>query len=57
MVRIHLEYMNNQHRWQHYQTKHNERDAYGTAKQRSKATGKRFRLVDDDGRIIDLIGA
>jgi len=57
MVRIHLEYMDNQHRWHHYQTKHNERDAYGTAKQRSKATGKRFRLVDDDGRIIDLIGA
>ena len=57
MVRVKIQYMDNQQRWQHYQTKHNEPDAYRTARQRSKATGKRFRLVDDDGRIIDLIGA
>ena len=57
MVRVHIEYMTNQQRWQHYQTKHNEPDAYRTARHRAKATGKRYRLVDDDGRIIDLIDA
>lgn len=57
MVRVHIEYMTNQQRWQHYQTKHNEPDAYRTARYRAKATGKRYRLVDDDGRIIDLIDA
>ena len=57
MVRVHIEYMTNQQRWQHYQTKHNEPDAYRTAMYRAKATGKRYRLVDDDGRIIDLIDA
>ena len=41
-----------QHR---YQEKHNEGDAYKTAKSRAAATGKRFRIVDDDGRLVDLV--
>ena len=38
-----------------YQEKHNEGDASRTAKARAKATGKRFRIVDSDGRLIDLV--
>ena len=42
-------------KWHRYQEKHNEGDAYRTAKERAKATGKRFRIVDDDGRLVDLV--
>ena len=42
-------------KWHRYQEKHNEGDAYRTAKARAKATGKRFRIVDDDGRLVDLV--
>ena len=42
-------------KWHRYQEKHNEGDAYRTAKARAKATGKRFRIVDGDGRLIDLV--
>ena len=39
----------------HYQTKHNERDAYNVAKRRAASTKKRHRLVDEAGRLMDLI--
>ena len=42
-------------KWHRFQEKHNEADAVRTAKARAKATGKRFRVVDADGRLIDLI--
>ena len=41
--------------WQHYQTKHNEADAYRVAKRRAKATAKRHRLTTEDGVLLDLI--
>ena len=43
------------HRWHSYQTKHNERDAFNVAKRRAASTKKRHRLVDEAGRLIDLI--
>ena len=55
MVRVHIQWQDIHGRWHAYQTKHNERDAYRTAKHRTSTTGKRHRIVDDDGRIIDLI--
>ena len=42
-------------KWHRFQEKHNEADGVRTAKARAKATGKRFRVVDADGRLIDLI--
>ena len=50
-----LQYQDQFGKWHRYQEKHNEGDAYRTAKSRAKATGKRFRVVDADGRLIDLI--
>ncbi len=41
-------------RWQHFQTKHNEADAYRVASRRAKTTGKRHRLTSDDGILLDL---
>lgn len=55
MKRFEIEYQDQFGRWQHYQTKHNEADAFRTAKSRAQSTGKRHRLVDGDGRLVDLI--
>ncbi len=42
-------------KWRPYQTKHNEADAFGVMKQRAESIGKRHRLVDEDGRFLDLV--
>jgi hypothetical protein len=55
MKRFEIEYQDQFGRWQHYQTKHNEADAFRTAKSRAQTTGKRHRLVDGDGHLVDLI--
>lgn len=55
MTRVHIEAQNQFGRWQHVQTKHNEADAFRTAQQRARSTGKRHRLVDDDGRLLDVV--
>jgi len=41
--------------WQRFQEKHNQADAFRTAQARARSTGKRHRLVDDHGHLIDLI--
>lgn len=42
-------------KWQNYQTKNNEADSYRTAQSRAKSTGKRHRIVDGNGNLIDII--
>ena len=42
-------------RWEHYQTKHNERDAFRVASARAASTGKRHKILDEDGCLLDLI--
>ena len=55
MTRIEIEVQDQFGNWQHVQTKHNEADAYRTTKNRAKSAGKRHRLVDAGGRLLDLI--
>ena len=55
MPRIEIEWQNQFGGWHHYQTKYNEADAYRTARNRARNTGKRHRLVDESGRLIDVI--
>ena len=55
MIKVHIQYQDQFKKWKHYQTKHHAADAYRTAENRSKRTGLRHRLVDDDGRVLDLI--
>ena len=55
MPRLTIEVQNQFGRWQHVQTKHNEADAFRTAQNRARSTGKRHRLVDEGGRLLDLI--
>ena len=50
-----LQYQDQFSKWHRYQEKHNEGDAYRTAKARAKATGKRFRIVDGNGNLVDLV--
>ena len=50
-----LKYQDQFGKWHRYQEMHNQGDAYRTAKARAKATGKRFRIVDSNGNLIDLV--
>jgi len=54
---INIEWQDQHGNWHHYQTKQNKADAYRVAERRTESTGKRHRLVDDDGRLLDLIDA
>jgi len=52
-----IKYQDQFGRWHRFQEKHNAADAYRTAKQRAISTGKRHRLVDLAGHLLDLIDA
>jgi len=52
---INIEWQDQFGRWHHYQTKQNQADAYRVAQRRAESTGKRHRLVDDGGRLLDLL--
>ena len=54
-MKLVLEYQDQHGKWHRYQEKHNEGDAYRTARSRAAATGMRFRIVDGDGRLVDLV--
>jgi len=41
--------------WHHLQTKHNEADAYRVAARRAKSTGKRHKITDAQGNLLDLL--
>ena len=50
-----LQYQDRFDNWHRYQEKRNEGDAYRTAKSRAAATGKRFRIVDGNVNLIELV--
>jgi len=52
---IHIEYQNQFGKWLSYQTMHHEANAYRTAKTRANQTGKRHRLVNESGSLLDLV--
>ena len=41
-------------KWHNYQTQHGQSSAYKTAETRAKQTGKKHRIVDGDGNLVDL---
>lgn len=55
MTRIVIQWQDQFGHWQRFQEKHNEADAFRTAQNRARSTGKRHRLVDEDGRLLDVI--
>ena len=54
-MRVEIEYQDQFGSWKHFQTKQNERDAYRVASNRASSTGKRHRLVNEDGKLLDLV--
>jgi hypothetical protein len=54
-VTINIEWQDQFGRRHHYQSKQNEADAYRVAQRRAESTKKRHRLVDVDGRLLDLV--
>jgi hypothetical protein len=54
-MKIGIEWQDQFGHWKHYQTKQNRANAYRVAQRRAETTGKRHRLVDGDGRLVDLI--
>ena len=55
MTKIDIQDQDQFGRWRHLQIKHNEGDAHRSASNRARSTGKRHRLVDQDGTLLDLI--
>ena len=55
MIRIIIQWQDQFGHWQRFQEKHNQADAYRTAQARARSTGKRHRLVDEAGRLLDLL--
>tara|TARA_B100001250_G_scaffold394906_1_gene399297 strand:+ start:1252 stop:1425 length:174 start_codon:yes stop_codon:yes gene_type:complete len=55
MKKVNIEWQTQFGTWQHFTTKHHEPDAYRTASNRAKSTGKRHRLIDEDGHLLDLL--
>jgi hypothetical protein len=54
MKKVIIEWQNQFGDWHRYQEQEREPSAYRTAKQRAKRTGKRHRLVDANGKVLDI---
>jgi len=52
---INIEWQDQFSRWHHYQSKQNQSDAYRVLRVVLRQPKKRHRLVDGDGRLMDLI--
>jgi len=54
-MKIIIKFQDQFFRWYRFGECHNHLTAYKTAESRAKATGKRFKLVDINDNLIDLI--
>ena len=54
---VNIEWQDQHGRWHHFQTKQNQTVAYRVAMRRTESTGKRHRLVDSSGRLLELLAA
>ena len=55
MTHIVIQWQDQVGHWHRCQEKHNQADAVRTAQARARSTGKRHRLVDERGSLIDLV--
>jgi hypothetical protein len=55
MITIKIQYQDQFGKWQQYQTVHHEGNAYQIAQQRARSTRQRYRLVDGNGALLDLV--
>ena len=54
-MKVFIEWMDQHRNFHRYTTMNHLASARRTAEQRARSTGKRHRLVDGDGRLLDLI--
>ena len=54
-MRVEIEYQDRFGTWKHFQSKHNEADTFRVAARRAQGTGKRHRLISDDGQLPDIV--
>ena len=54
-MKVIIEWQDRWHYWHKFQTCNHLQSAYKTAKFRAKNTNKRYRLVDERGRLLDLV--
>ena len=54
-MKIHIEWLDQHNYWVHYTTMNHQPSALRTAENRARSTGKKHRLISDDGTLIDLI--
>ena len=52
---INIQWQDQHGNWHHYQSKHNQADAYRVAQSRAVSTDKRHRLVDGTGNLMDIL--
>jgi len=55
IVLVNIEYQDQFGRWQHYQTKQNQADAYRVAQRRAESTWKSYHLVDGNASRLDIL--
>jgi len=55
MITIKIQYQDQFGKWQQYQTVHHEGNAYQIAQQRARSTRQRYRLVNGNGNLLDLV--
>lgn len=55
MPKVFIEYQDQFNKWHQTHTKNNEADAYRVAKLQASRTGKRQRLIKEDGGLLDII--
>ena len=56
MSKVIIEWQNHQQQWVYFSSFSHEATAYRFAVSRSRTTGKRHRLKNETGTIIDIIG-
>ena len=54
-MKYHIHWQTQFGTWQKYTTKHNEADAFRVMRRRVATTGKRHKLTDGNGNLIDLL--
>jgi len=54
-MKVNIQYQDQSGRWQHYLMMNHQANAFKTAQNRAKSTGKRHRLVDESGNLLDLL--
>ena len=54
-MKVIIQYQDQFGQWKRYGMSHHEPSAYKTAKTRAERYGVRYRLVDENGRVLDII--